>query len=318
MSPSSSGSTAPSTSAAPLSPVRAAAAAAALRHAFGTTETTLFQPLSGGLSGAHVYKIVVAGRPYVLKFDGFACIPAAEAGIAPPVYYHGAGLSVQGFIETQPLRAAFAPGRLVTELAATVRAIHRLPVTAAALPVSGASATVDGAGPVGDPAARGSLRATLDSLVARFRQAPVLSGTVVNACLAGYEAVRAVYPWDDPDQVLSHNDLNPANLLCDGTRIWVIDWDAAFAGDRYVDLAAVANFFVLDDEALFLESYFERPPVAVEKARFSVMRQVSRIVYGLLMVQQGDGFREIGERMLNEAARQTGAPGFDEVLVALQ
>ena len=49
--------------------------------------------------------------------------------------------------------------------------------------------------------------------------------------------------------VSSHNDLfKPDNILFDGQRIWLVDWEAAFLNDPYADLAAVANQVVTNDE----------------------------------------------------------------------
>ncbi len=59
------------------------------------------------------------------------------------------------------------------------------------------------------------------------------------------ELVKA-YPGEkrgNADFVSSHNDLNPGNVLFQGDKAWLVDWESAFAADRYVDLAAIANFF---------------------------------------------------------------------------
>src|SRR5690242_17722294 len=118
---------------------RAAAVEAALQQAFGTTAVTAISPLAGGLSASSVYKITVHDRPYVLKLDTVSPVEttavsanlqrAAQAGIAPPLYYQAAasGISISGFIANKPVRAAFAPAKLIAELAATIKAIHGVP-----------------------------------------------------------------------------------------------------------------------------------------------------------------------------------------------
>ena len=66
--------------------------------------------------------------------------------------------------------------------------------------------------------------------------------------LARYAQLAAVYPLHDPDMVSSHNDLfKPDNILFDGQRVWLVDWEAAFLNDRYADLAVVANLVVTND-----------------------------------------------------------------------
>ena len=46
---------------------------------------------------------------------------------------------------------------------------------------------------------------------------------------------RAVGPID---LVFGHNDLLPANLLDDGSRMWLVDWDYAGWNSPLFDLAA--------------------------------------------------------------------------------
>jgi len=67
--------------------------------------------------------------------------------------------------------------------------------------------------------------------------------------------VCAAYPRLDSDMVSCHMDPKPENLLFDGQRLWLVDWQAAFVNDRYFDLAVAANFLVAADadELTYLE-----------------------------------------------------------------
>jgi hypothetical protein len=59
--------------------------------------------------------------------------------------------------------------------------------------------------------------------------------------------------------VSSHNDFfKPDNILFDGHRLWLVDWEAAFLNDRYADLAVVASLVVTNDaeERVYLQEYF--------------------------------------------------------------
>lgn len=87
--------------------------------------------------------------------------------------------------------------------------------------------------------------------------------------------------------VSSHNDLNPNNILFDGKKIWVIDWEAAFQNDRYVDLAIVAKTFVhnQEDEAIFLQTYFGEQLDEYKRARFFLMQQICRMYYAMIMLK---------------------------------
>ena len=59
-----------------------------------------------------------------------------------------------------------------------------------------------------------------------------------------------------------HNDLLPANLIDDGRRLWLIDWDYGGFNTPLFDLANLAsnNELSLDQERWLLEAYFDRPP----------------------------------------------------------
>src|SRR5260370_14820455 len=76
-----------------------AAVARALQAAFGVTEFEDIRMLTAGLSSALVFRIVVKGRPYLLRVitrtdaisdptRQFACMKAGEeAGLAPRIWY---------------------------------------------------------------------------------------------------------------------------------------------------------------------------------------------------------------------------------------
>lgn len=244
----------------------------ALQQTFGTTNVTDISLLTGGLSTAPVFKITVNDKPYVLKLDKTATFSpnhklAADAGIAPPLHFEDTanGISISGFIDSKPVRTIFGPERLPQELAATIKAIHSVPYHTDS----------------------NDLRATIDGIIAGFTQLNMLSGPVFDECFSNYDTIRSKYPWNDPERVFSHNDLNPSNVLCDGERIWIIDWNTSYLNDRYIDLANAANFFVHteEQERAFLSAYFDGPADAYKAARFYIMRQVGRIIYSMLMFQ---------------------------------
>lgn len=251
--------------------------------------TDEIQLLPGGLSGSDVYKMTLQGRAYVLKLgqSSPALMLASDAGIAPRVFCRDAstGVTVTEYIESQPIRMPFSTEKLITDLARTIQSIHALPC---AIPGR-------------------DLRQTIAGMIDGFAS----DDPIVWECFDRYEAVDQKYPWDDSDRVFSHNDLNPGNLLCDGERLWVIDWDAAFTNDRYVDLAAAANFFVQteEQERAFLEAYFNNAVDEYKSARFYVMRQISRIVYSILLARAG-AHHEVGRALMAEAVRQMRTPGF--------
>lgn len=233
--------------------------------------------LSGGLSGSSVYKIIMNGHPYTVKLDPSSTrrgnisseilIQTSKAGIAPPLYYCSSenGISVTDFVASRPIQAAMPPEQIIDALGKKVRLLHSLPCSAKCL----------------------YLFENIDKGITDFRESKILRGVIIEDVLAHYSKIRQVYRCKNADKVLSHNDLNPGNILCDGTALWIIDWDTASLNDRFVDLAAIANFFVHteEQELLLLHTYFDREPTAEEKARFFLMRQASRLIYGMLLAQ---------------------------------
>lgn len=79
--------------------------------------------------------------------------------------------------------------------------------------------------------------------------------------------------------VFGHNDLLPGNLIDDGKRLWLIDWEYAGFGNALFDLANLAangGFGEGDDTAL-LEAYFERPVTDELQRSFDAMKAASAL-----------------------------------------
>ena len=97
--------------------------------------------------------------------------------------------------------------------------------------------------------------------------------------------------------VSCHDDLKPENILFDGSRVWLVDWEAAFRNDRYFDLAVVANFVVTTDveEKVYLQEYFGQPPDEYQLARFFLMRQVMHMLYAAFFVLLGASGKPVNQ-----------------------
>jgi len=61
------------------------------------------------------------------------------------------------------------------------------------------------------------------------------------------------------DSVLSHNDLNPQNIIWKNSKPTLIDWEYAGYNDRYFDLACIVIEFKLDsaEYEVFMNRYFK-------------------------------------------------------------
>jgi thiamine kinase-like enzyme len=114
--------------------------------------------------------------------------------------------------------------------------------------------------------------------------------------LGQYARVAAAYSSLDPDLAPSHNDLfKPDNILFDGSRLWLVDWEAAFENDRYADLAVVANRLVANEagEQIYLQEYFGAPPDSYQEARFYLMKQLAHTFYAMAFLNMGSAGKPV-------------------------
>jgi len=77
--------------------------------------------------------------------------------------------------------------------------------------------------------------------------------------------------------VFGHNDLLAANLIDDGERVWLIDWEYAGFGSPLFDLGGLAsnNELAETDERRMLETYFEKPVDDALLSRYGAMKCAS-------------------------------------------
>jgi aminoglycoside phosphotransferase (APT) family kinase protein len=247
--------------------VKQAAVARALRQVFGVGEHEDIRPLPGGLTSALVFRIVVRGNPYLLRLGRdamgdltkqFACMRmASDAGLAPRIHYTGIDdrILITDFVDGKPF-----PEDLARRMASTIRKLHSLPSFRNE---------------------RGNIFDFTDSHVRCFQARRILPESLTDEIFRNYSELRGVYRPSDSDLVASHNDLKPQNILFDGERIWLIDWDEAAVNDRYNDLAVVANFFVKDEasEQDYLREYFGEPAGEYRSALFYLMRQIIHVSF---------------------------------------
>jgi aminoglycoside phosphotransferase (APT) family kinase protein len=237
--------------------------------------STTIAPIAAGLSGAGVYRVEAAGGTFVLKIasDGEPLADwrrtlqilrsAADAGLAPPVVHadESRRALVSVFVTDRSLPARYADPRTreaaLVLLGGTLRRVHAL-----ALPAEKAAAAAP------DWAALSSDGA-LPSFVG--------------------ETVRRVFAEEPPPSerapVLSHNDVNPTNLVFDGEKLLLLDWERAGANDPLYDLATISVFLRMDDEACrTLLAAYDGAPVATLPARFGYNRRVVAVLCGLMML----------------------------------
>jgi aminoglycoside phosphotransferase (APT) family kinase protein len=242
--------------------------------------------LTAGLSTALVFRIVVRGCPYLLRIitrtdamndptRQFACMmSAAAAGLAPRVWYTSTEdrISITDFVEARP----FPTTEALALLPLTLRTLHALP-------------------PFPKMIVYRDYFDALDGYIQKFRAAKIMPASETEELFQLYARVQSVYPRQDAEMVSSHNDLKPENILFDGTRVWLVDWEAAFLNDPYTDLAVTANFVVTNDaeEEIYLRTYFGEAVSEYRLARFHLMRQALHMFYAMIFLLLGSSGKPI-------------------------
>jgi aminoglycoside phosphotransferase (APT) family kinase protein len=252
----------------------------ALHETFGVDLPDALSKMTAGLSGALVYRADVGGRPWLLRVETAAPSPfadphrhytalqrAAHAGVSPPVRFADpqSRIAIVHFIEPRPLMSY--PGGAPAMAEELAQLIARLQGT----PVFGAFTDyLDG----------------IDGIIANMMGLGVVSEAAIAPYLAAWRELRDAYPRASAHQLVSsHNDINPSNILYDGQRLWLVDWEAAFANDPHVDPATVAEWFGIEgaaDEAM-LQTVFGEVDDAV-RAQHALMRLVVRTFVACMML----------------------------------
>jgi aminoglycoside phosphotransferase (APT) family kinase protein len=254
-----------------------AAVKQALQAAFGVNEFEDIRAMTAGLSTALVFRIVVRGRPYLLRIitltnemnapaHWYDCMKAAaEAGLAPHVWYTSVEdrISITDFVEAKP----FPVHEARVKMPELLKRLHSLPPFPA----------------------RVNYFDTINGFIQKLQAAKRLPDNITAELMDRYTDILLVYPRNNQDQVSSHNDLKPENVLFDGSQVWLVDWEAAFLNDRYFDLAVAANFVVTNDveERNYLKRYFGEEVDEYHLARFFLMRQLLHISYFTLFMFLG-------------------------------
>ena len=242
--------------------------------------TTTITKVSAGLSGAGVYRVDAAGQAFVLKISDESqpvadwrrtlhirhC--AADAGLSPRIVHadEARRAVVSEFVVDRSFPAFYRnPGTHEAALALlgrTLRRVHELPLPPDA--------------------------------VSKDQQAflqDIWSGLTNDFAVPGFaaDAVRRMLVEEPPASeravVLSHNDVNPTNLIFDGENILLLDWETAAPNDPFFDLAAVSVFLRMDEETCGkLLAAHDGESVSRLPDRFTYDRRFAAVLCGALFL----------------------------------
>jgi aminoglycoside phosphotransferase (APT) family kinase protein len=245
----------------------------ALTAAFGSAPIEAVAPITGGASTASTFRLDAGGRSYLLRVEGqpsplrnphqyVSMRIAAEAGIAPTIHYidETARVAVIDFIAQQPLNTY--PGGLGALAGALGKLLSRVQAT----PCFPAFVNYP------DIVAR---------LFAHVRRTGLFAEGVLDPHVARLEQLREAYDAGLAGLVSSHNDPVPSNILFDGKRLWLIDWESAYRNDPLVDVAIVLDNLARSPEleAILLEAWLGHAPDEALRARLGVARALTRLYY---------------------------------------
>jgi thiamine kinase-like enzyme len=226
------------------------------------------EPLSGGMTNRNY--LVDHGRAkfavrlgedipvhMISRANELAASRAAHAaGLSPQIHFHAPGVLVMDYIEARMLSPAdIIDPRMIRRLSSLIRVCHtEMPkyFRGPAMIFWVFQVIRDYANTLkeGDSAHLGEL--------------PLL--------LKKAEALEsAAGPYSI---VFGHNDLLAANLLDDGDRLWLIDWDYAGFNSPLFDLGGLSsnNSMPEERELTLLEAYFEAPVDEALWRRYKAMK----------------------------------------------
>ncbi|WP_333684991.1 phosphotransferase family protein [Pontibaca methylaminivorans] len=227
------------------------------------------QPLMGGISnenwlvrddaGGHVVRF---GEDYPFHHvqrerEIMSACAAEAAGFAPPVEYHGEGVLVSRYLDARTCDEPAVRANLGRIADIIRRFHHEMPHH-----VSGTAFLFWPFHVVRDYAR------TLEA--ANSRMKPRLGEFV--ALANELEAAQMPLPI-----VFGHNDLLPTNLLDDGERFWIIDFEYAGFSTPMFDLAGLSSnaSFSREESGELLGIYFDRSPDRDLKRSLAAMQCVS-------------------------------------------
>jgi hypothetical protein len=249
--------------------------------------------IAAGMSGAGVYRVRSTDAEYALKITASdepvsawrirldVQRAAGVAGVAPVVVH--ADETRRAVLSEYVAEAGFHPWyrspatheAAVDGIATMLRVVHSLPVPTG-LPAADPMAVVERlAGAIaGDIAGAHTVPPFVIQAIAALRHD------------SGSHVLPLHHATGETRLVPSHNDVNPSNLVFDGVRVLLLDWQTPALNDPYYDLATVALFLRMEPRSVqrLLTSYSGTAPHEIPP-RFTILRRTAALLSGMASMQ---------------------------------
>ena len=229
------------------------------------------EPLAGGITNLN-FVVTDAGRRHVVRVGGdipahnivrsaelAASRAAHAAGLSPAVRYWEPDVMVLDFVEARAFGAAEVrdPANLDRLAGLLRRCHHEIPKH------------------FRGPAPIFWVFQVVRDYAHRLREAASPHAAALADLLATADALEAAV--GPVEIVFGHNDLLPANILDDGTRLWLVDWEYAGFNSGLFDLGGLASNAEMppDLAEALVAAYYGRPPDDVLRRRIAAMTAAS-------------------------------------------
>jgi Ser/Thr protein kinase RdoA (MazF antagonist) len=252
----------------------------------GAAALASVRPVTGGVSGAFVFLVEASSRRFVLRVEGPASPLrnphqyvsmriAAEAGIAPRLHYLNADdrVVIMDFIEDRPFETYPGGRRALAQAIGTMLGeLQTLPLF---------PSFVD-------------YPEIVNRLWTHVCKAGLFADGLLDAASQRLVHIREAYAPRAEKYLSSHNDVLPRNVLFDGKRLWLIDWENGYRNDPLVDLATALDNFApsLEFEEVLMLAWLGHEPDILLRHRLALVRALTRLFYaGVLFSASARGPR---------------------------
>jgi hypothetical protein len=241
------------------------------REIFPCDDELKIEAVAVGLSGAKIYKVLSEGKEFLVRYSSGIFGPngifqefviqkqMGFKSVSPEIHYSD---PMRGIVAMDYVRNELAVGRdpkILNKIPGSYECLMKL--------IRQVHECQELDGQITD-------RVALDYVKRRCQVLP--NGFLNQADMLLLQRVVDT-PWPAGKHVLTHNDFRSGNLLYNGERFWLIDWELGGLGHPFYDVAYFANYQTLspkEGEEVF-SLYLERTSSSKELVVFNLLRRIA-------------------------------------------